>query len=125
MKNSDIKLFKRFDVAVFIAVALLAVSLFLSGLSSESASALTVNIDGEQRSYSLSESTEIEIESNGVSLTVTVADGCAYVSRTTCKNAVCSHSGKISKAGQIIVCAPAKVSLKIVGSGGDYDAITG
>ena len=125
MKNSDIKLFKRFDVAVFITVAVLAVCLFLSGLSFKSASTLVVTADGEQKIYSLSENKEINIESNGVSLTVTISEGAAYVSKTDCKNAVCSHSGRISRAGQIIVCAPAKVSVKIVGQGGDYDAITG
>ena len=126
MKKSEIKLFRRWDTAVFAAVILLALVLFLIGLTKSGADKLVISIDGKESFYSLSENTNIKLENEGVTLTVTVKNGEAWVSETNCKNALCSHSGRIDRAGEIIVCAPARVSIRIIGTeGGEYDAVTG
>ena len=125
MKKSEVKLFKRWDIAVFAAVIILALTLFLLGLGKSEGSSVVISINGDEKAYPISSDTSVQIENEGIKLTVTVKDGKAWVSETTCQNAICSHSGKISKDGQMIVCAPAKVSVKIVGKGGDYDAVTG
>ena len=126
MNKVDIKLFRRWDAAVFAAILALALTLFSLGLGKGSGSALVISVDGKETEYSLKTDTDIPIESEGVALTVTVKNGEVWVSETTCENAICSHSGKISKEGQIIVCAPARVSIRLVGNeGGDYDAVAG
>ena len=125
MKKSEIKLFRLWDIAVFAAILILALVLLLLGLKKDGDAVLVISVDGKETEYSLNESRDIVIESEGVTLTVTVKEGAVWVSKTDCRNALCSHSGKIDKAGQIIVCAPARVSLKINGKGGELDAITG
>jgi hypothetical protein len=117
--------FRKADVLIVLAVIALAAVLFLIGISSDGGETVVISVDGRESVYPLSRDTELTLESEGVTLTVTVKDGQAFVSRTDCKSAVCSHSGKISRSGQIIVCAPAKVSVRITGEGVDLDAVTG
>lgn len=119
------RLFKKPDVLVFLFVILLAVALMLSGIGEKKSTQLCVSVDGKETLYSLDEDFTKELEGNGVNLTLTVKDGQAYVSKSDCDDKICVSSGKISKTGQIIVCAPAAISVRIVGNGGDYDAITG
>ena len=69
---------------------------------------------------------EIIIENNGILLTVTVSSGTAFVSSSSCPDGICVATGKISKSGQIIVCAPANVAVWIEDGGENgYDAVTG
>ena len=125
MQSKDIALFRKADILVFILVILLALTLFLSAFSGEDNVKLVINANGSESIYSLSENKVLDFESDGISLTVAIENGFAYVKNSSCKDKICINSGKISKDGQIIVCAPAHFSMKIVGQGGGYDAITG
>ena len=53
------------------------------------------------------------------------ADGAVYVTSSDCPNQDCVHSGAISRAGQSIVCLPARVAVTLEGSASDYDLIAG
>lgn len=46
---------------------------------------------------------------------IQIKDGKARVLRSDCPNQICVKSGVIDKAGQIVVCIPNKVILKIEG----------
>jgi len=46
---------------------------------------------------------------------IQIQDGKARVLRSDCPNQICVNSGTIDRAGQIIVCVPNKVLLKIQG----------
>ncbi len=121
----DTRLFKKPDILVFLFVILLAAALLLLGIGEKESSTLCVTVDGKETLYSLDEDFTTELEGSGIKLTLTVKDGQAYISKSSCDDKICVSSGKISRTGQIIVCAPAKISIKIIGNGGDYDAITG
>ncbi len=125
MQSKDIALFRKADILVFILVILLALTLFLSAFSGEDNVKLVINANESESIYSLSENKILDFESDGIFLTVAIENGFAYVKNSSCKDKICINSGKISKDGQIIVCAPAHFSMKIVGQGGGYDAITG
>lgn len=75
--------------------------------------------------YALSEARELTLTENGVTLTVVIADGCAYVAHSDCPDGVCVASGRISREGEMILCAPAGVTLRIKGGGDDVDFIAG
>ena len=47
------------------------------------------------------------------------------VSESDCPNQDCVHSGAISRAGQSIVCLPARVAVTLEGAASDYDLIAG
>ena len=48
-----------------------------------------------------------------------------YVASSDCPNQDCVHSGAISRAGQSIVCLPARVAVTLEGAASDYDLIAG
>ena len=121
----DARLFKKPDILVFLFVTFLAVALILLGLNKDEQVKLSVTVDGKETLYSLDEDFSKELNCNGVTLTLNVKDGKAFVLHSDCKDKICENSGKISKVGQIIVCAPAGISIKIIGNGGAYDAISG
>ena len=56
---------------------------------------------------------------------VTISDGSAFFSSATCPGKDCVHAGRLTKAGQLAVCLPNGVTLRIVGSEADVDAIAG
>ena len=118
-------LFKRFDVVIYAFVLLCAVLLLIIGTKKETTASLSVNISGTEAVYSLNEERTFELNNNGISVKVEVKNGSVWVYESSCPDKVCMSIGKIAKVGQIIVCAPAEISLKIIGNGeGEYDAIT-
>ncbi len=124
MSKTEIKLFKRFDILIFLLVIALAAALFLAGTNTKSNDKLIITANGTKSVYLLTKDQSISVESNKIKLTVVIENKTAYIASSECKDKVCVHSGKISKSGQIIVCAPAKVSVKISTDGGEYDGIT-
>ena len=102
-----------------------AVLLLIIGISGDKGDTLCVTANGKQTYYSLNEDCKTEIEGNGIKLTLVIKGGQAYVEKWGCEDGVCVSSGKISKEGQIIVCAPAEISIRVIGKAGDYDAVTG
>ena len=52
-------------------------------------------------------------------------NGAVRVSESDCPNQDCVHSGAISRAGQSIVCLPARVADTLEGAASDYDLIAG
>ena len=126
VKRTEAKLFKRWDIAVFAVILLFAVLLFSFGLFADEGAMLSVTVGDKKESYSLETDRVFKLENNGVTLTVSIKDGEVTVKSSDCPDRVCVASGKISKVGQTVVCAPAQISLRIVGSGGgELDAVTG
>ena len=96
--------------------------------AAKSAGELTVSIsvDGETvERCALSAYEGGTYESRGYTLAVAVENGAVRVSESDCPNQDCVHSGAISRAGQSIVCLPARVSVTLEGAASDYDLIAG
>ena len=64
-------------------------------------------------------------ESRGYPLSVAAETGALRVSESDCPNQDCVHSGTISRAGQSVVCLPARVAVTLEGTAADYDLIAG
>ena len=47
----------------------------------------------------------------------------ARMASADCRDQVCVHTGTLTRAGQVAVCLPNRVVLKIVGETGEIDAI--
>ena len=63
---------------------------------------------------------------NGFALTVVVTpDGALDVTESTCPNHDCEHTPPIRRAGQSIVCLPARVSITLAGAQDGYDIVAG
>ena len=112
-------------LAVLALAGLLAARPFLAA---KTAGELTVSIsvDGETvERCALSAYEGGTYKSRGYMLTVEAADGAVYVASSDCPNQDCVHSGAISRAGQSIVCLPARVAVTLEGAASDYDLIAG
>lgn len=87
---------------------------------------ISISVDGETvERCALSTYEGGTYKSRGYTLTVEVADGAVYVASSDCPNQDCVHSGAISRAGQSIVCLPARVAVTLEGAASDYDLIAG
>lgn len=73
-----------------------------------------VSLDGENRTFSYND------------VMICLDDGEIFVKASKCADKVCLRSGKISKAGEGIICAPNRVSIEIDGENNSLpDAMTG
>lgn len=56
---------------------------------------------------------------------ITVRDGRVAVTESHCPQKVCMHSGAISRNGDLLVCVPNRVVIRILGNAPDsFDMIT-
>ena len=51
--------------------------------------------------------------------------GAVSVTQSDCPGQDCVHSGAVSRAGQSIVCLPARIVVELVGAADGYDLVTG
>ena len=117
-------LFGFADVFAYIFVILAAFLLLFSGNGRTEPKKAVISVGNKETEYSLSEDKTVEIENGGIKLTVVIENGAVYVKSSDCHDAICVDTGKINKTGQVIVCAPAMVAIRIEGETGDgYDAI--
>ena len=112
------------DAVVCLSVLLLAALLFLMPLFGGEGKELTVTVGGETTRYSLSEDREMTLSNDGYTLTVCIANGEAWVSHSTCPEGICRRTGRISRAGESILCSRADILLSVSGEGG-FDAVAG
>lgn len=69
-------------------------------------------------SLSLREDAVHELQGeNGITLTVRIEDGKATVTHATCKDKLCMRMGRLEKSGDVAVCLPARVTLRVLGEG--------
>lgn len=104
-------------IAALIALALIA-CLILNAGKSEGKTVIIRENGGVFGEYPISEDAEIEVD--GL-LTVVIEGGGVYVKNAVCPDKLCERSGRISHAGEAIVCLPGGVSVEI--SGEEYDFV--
>ena len=114
------------DIVAAGCILLAAVFLFLLPfLFVDEGQLLVITTPEGSRVIFLTEDQEIVIHSRGVCLTVVICDGSASVKESDCRDSVCKNSGKISRAGETILCAPAGVTLTVKGGDGNVDFVAG
>ncbi len=115
---------KRADLFAFALIFVLAFVLWLFPLFSQSSDLyLIVLTDSDQFTYDLQTAQSLDFSANGHSLTVVIENGSAKVINASCHDQICTHSAAISKEGQSILCAPAKILVRIVAKEASYDGI--
>ncbi|MBE6643172.1 MAG: hypothetical protein E7615_05925 [Ruminococcaceae bacterium] len=115
------------DVVVILLLLLITAGVFCFRLFGfENGNTVVISVDGVSSSYPLDIDRTLVIENEGITLTVVIKDKKAYIDNSDCPEKSCVLSGKIGKKGEIVVCAPSKVYIKIAGEGeNDYDFILG
>ena len=114
MKN---KFFKKADIvpAVIILVIGLGGLLFLRAPSSEN-SLVEIRINGKLfDTVNLAEDAEFQVSTSRGHNTIQIKDGQVWVNDADCPGKDCMHMGKIDKEGEILLCLPHKLSIRIIG----------
>ncbi len=92
--------------------------------SQENGKTAIVKVDGEVVQEILLQGEKLETKIGNV--LICRENGEIYVKDSDCADKVCVRSGKISKTGESIICAPNRVSIHIDGKSDDLpDVITG
>ena len=82
-------------------------------------SSVQVRVNGVvTESFSLNENITYEIKTDGGHNTLVIENGRAWITVADCPDKLCEGMGKISRAGQSIVCLPRQVVVEIVGDSG-------
>ena len=90
----------------------LALSLFLLTAFADKGNAAKVTLDGKLYGvYTTNSDKTIDI--NGTN-TIVIEDGAIYMKSACCENNTCVKQGKITKAGQSIICLPNRVTVTLI-----------
>ena len=104
------------DAIVAVSVLLVALLIMIFPLfCADEGRVLVITTTEGNAEYALSEARELTLCENGVTLSVVIADGCAYVSHSDCPDGVCVSHRPISREGETIVCLPHKVVVTVIG----------
>ena len=98
-------------------IMLVGVYGWIRGGTPKTGPVLEVRVDGELvQSYPLDRETDVVLQGvNGGTNHLHIADGQAWLSEASCPDKVCVHMGKISEAGQSIICLPNRMVLEVTG----------
>lgn len=116
------KLITKKDFILLVIVLVVGIAGVFLVNSGEKGTLAEIKVDGETVEELSLEGEYLEKEINGV--TVCRENGEIYVKESVCPDKVCVRSGRISKAGEGIICAPNRVAVEIVGEK-QLDALTG
>lgn len=117
---------KKGDWAVFAAIVLLALLPLLLVNHTQKAMWAQVRVDGVamQRLPLASNGDHPIVTPLGTNL-VCVRDGAVCIREADCPGLACVQQGWISRAGQVLVCLPHKLTVVLEGEeGSGYDAVT-
>lgn len=124
MKLSDN--LKKGDFFIILVVLVLAAAVFLPFALAPSRS-LTCEItkDGELvKRVRLGAGYHETITIEGAATnTIVIDDTAVYFSQSTCPDQVCVRTGKLTRAGQIAVCLPNRVIVRLIGAQNEIDAL--
>ena len=105
----------KIDIIVISSLLLISIAFLLTTqLTREEGAYVEIKIDGKVV-------TEIPLAASGVytlnhgTNELTIKDGVAYMTYSSCPDHVCERKGKIRYAGQTIVCLPNKLTVTIIG----------
>lgn len=124
------KLFRKKDLLVILPFLAVAAAMFLWFAAKNSSGAVAVvELDGvEVGRYDLNAQKTSEIITVGGSMNVQLLlePGTISFYRSDCPDQICVRTGKLTKPGQVAVCVPGKVSVRIISpENTGFDAFTG
>lgn len=110
--------YKKRDPILIAAVLLIACALLVYTrlIHSRPAAAIEISLDGTvTQTLDLFQDQDLIIESpTGGTNHLIVEDGEAWITDATCPDKLCMHQGKISHDGEMLVCLPNRLIVKVV-----------
>ena len=119
------------DIVLGLALLIVAMTLFVVDITKASNDdgnkTVVISIDGEKKSeYPLKEDGVYLLEGSHLGTNkLVIKDGEAYIEEASCPDKQCVKQGKISKAGEMLVCLPNRVVVKIIHANEEEPVIDG
>ena len=107
------------DIIITLVVAAVAVVLFLSALPGSTdnlVAVITVNGEEAERIELSADMEPVVVTLEEVGVVITAQDGKVAFTYSDCPDQTCVHTGWLSSAGDIAVCIPNEVIVKIEGA---------
>lgn len=118
----------KYDALVVLTVLLLAVALGARVwfVPAQNGAEIVVSVGGAEVERLPLADAERDYTNNGYTIHVVVTADSVRVDRADCPTQDCVHTGAISRAGQSIVCLPARIVIAVEGAADSgFDAIAG
>jgi hypothetical protein len=104
-------------LAVVLLAAVCALTVWRSGGTDQTLTAV-ISVDGREiERLALSSETERTVQGNGYTLRVVLSPDGVRVAQADCPTQDCVHTGTITRSGQSIVCLPGRVIITLEGGG--------
>ena len=122
---------RKHDIILGLILLSVASILFVIDLTNVSSDAgnkkVVVSVDGKKiAEYPLGKNATYKLSGSHLGTnTLVIKSGTAYISEANCPDKQCMKQGKISRAGEMLVCLPNRVVVKIVDSKKDEPVIDG
>ncbi len=113
---------KKYRIDIIVVATLLFVSLailLVANLVRKAGNFVRVEVDGEVvAEYPLSLDGVYTL--NGGTNELTISEGIAYMSYSSCPDHTCENTGRVKLVGQTIICLPNRLSITVIGESDDY-----
>ncbi len=120
----NIKLFRKGDLAVIIAVIFAALIFAYFAYSGGEKPVAVISVDGVTvetvELYSLQEKRDFDLGGE-YNIKIVAENGEIRFEHSDCKDKLCVNTGSLKKGGDVAVCLPAKTVITVTGS--DVDAV--
>lgn len=104
-------------ICVLFGISFAALLLFINPSEGET---VVISQYGTVIEYSLDTNTSVQLDGG----TVRIMDGEVWMTDAECRDKICENFGRISNAGESIVCVPNQIVIRIKGESG-VDGIAG
>lgn len=115
LKSTGIKLLDLVTFTVLIALFLFSTSIIDKGYSHASAELVRVETYKGTKFFKLGEERLVTVKGDLGEITIEVGRDFVRVVSSPCKDKYCIKQGKISNAGESIICLPGKAKISIEG----------
>lgn len=117
----------RFIILFFLLSSVLALVFLNFGVFSDKPESIVISVDGEEyaryRLSELNEPEQIAVKTEYGYNLVEVSGAGARVLDASCRDKLDVHMGMIDRSNQVIICAPNRLSVRIVGGLDDVDGV--
>ncbi len=109
------KPFFIFDIIVYVFVLALAVTAIIF-IFKPQGNYVKVTVSGEVvDEFDLFQTVDKTYELKTGKMRLIISDGKVWIEESTCTEHICKHIGKISKAGEKIICIPNSMIIEVTG----------
>ena len=125
MTRSEVKIFRVGDIVVIAVLAVAAVALTIATAAEPAGKTAVVLVDGHTEAVlHLEEVQSISVHGPlGDSIVETDGEGVRII-ESPCPHKTCMRMGRASITGQVLVCAPNRVAVRVEG-GAEEDGVDG